>query len=166
MAARAPGPEGEAAFFANAERIADAAEAAGVVVALEIHGELMGSGAKARGVIERIGRSAVRVNYDTANCMYYGAVEAVEDLPAIVEHVAHVHLKDKRGGAGVWDFPPIGEGEVEFAALLAILERAGYAGPCSVEIEFQGDPWPALPDVDRAMQASRQHLAELGLGRG
>jgi L-ribulose-5-phosphate 3-epimerase len=160
------GPEGGAAFFANAERLADAAGSAGVVVALEIHGELMGSGAKARDVIERIGREEIRVNYDTANCVYYGGVRAVDDLPEIVEHVAHVHLKDKRGGAGVWDFPPIGEGDVDFAALLAILERAGYAGPCSVEIEFQGDPWPALPEVNRAMRDSRERLVALGLGRG
>ena len=36
-------------------------------------------------------------------------------------------------------------------------------GPLSVEIEFRGDPWPALAEVNRAMKASRDKLVSLGL---
>jgi hypothetical protein len=32
-----------------------------------------------------------------------------------------------------------------------------------VELEFQGDPWPPVKDVDKAMKASYQKLASLGL---
>ena len=40
-----------------------------------------------------------------------------------------------------------------------ILRDAGYDGPYSVEIEFSGEPWPPLAEVNAAMRGSREHLA-------
>ena len=154
--------ESESAFLANIGPLADAAQAAGVVVALEIHGDLMASGERSRPLLDRIGHPAVKINYDTANVEHYGGVRAEDDLPAIADRVAHVHLKDMRGGKGDWDFPAIGEGHVDFGRVLEILRRAGYDGPYSVEVEFDGQ-WPALDDVTAAMRASREALAPHGL---
>jgi L-ribulose-5-phosphate 3-epimerase len=154
--------ESEAAFLANIGPLADAAEAAGVTLTLEIHGDLMGSGARTLGLLERIGRDSVKVNYDTGNVWHYTGERAEDDLPLIVDRLAHVHLKDTRGGVGVWDFPALGEGDVDFRRILQILRDAGYEGPLSVEIEFQGEPWPPLAEVTDAMRRSREHL--LGLG--
>ena len=155
--------EDEAAFLANIERLADAAAEAGVVVALEIHGEIMASGAKSRPLLERIGREEIKVNYDTANCEFYGGVAAVDDLPAILPYVAHVHLKDKVGGPRVWNFPAPGDGHVDFRRVLELLTSAGYAGPYSVEVEFTGEPWPLVGEVTRSMRRAHEHLAGLGL---
>jgi sugar phosphate isomerase/epimerase len=155
--------EDESAFLGNIDELATVAEEAGVVVALEIHGDIMASGAKTKPLLERIGRESIRVNYDTANCEFYGAVTAVEDLPAIAPYLAHVHLKDKVGGPREWDFPAPGEGHVDFAGVLQALADAGYTGPCSVEIEFKGEPWPPLAEVTRAMTSSYRHLSSLGL---
>jgi sugar phosphate isomerase/epimerase len=154
--------EDESAFMGNIDELADVAEAAGVVVALEIHGDIMASGAKTRPLIERIGRESIRVNYDTANCEFYGDVTAVEDIPAIAPYLAHVHLKDKVGGAREWDFPAPGEGHIDFAGVLRTLADVGYTGPCSVEIEFRGEPWPPLDEVTRAMTSAHRHLTSLG----
>jgi sugar phosphate isomerase/epimerase len=74
-----------------------------------------------------------------------------------------VHLKDTVGGKGVWNFPALGTGTVDFARVLEILDRAGYSGPYSVELEFQGEPWPPLADVNEAMRSSYEHLRSLGL---
>jgi sugar phosphate isomerase/epimerase len=155
--------EDESAFMGNIEELATAAEGAGVVVALEIHGDIMASGAKTLPLMEQIGRESIRVNYDTANCEFYGDVTAADDIPTIAPYVAHVHLKDKVGGARVWDFPAPGEGHVDFGAVLKALADAGFTGPYSVEIEFKGEPWPPLPEVTRAMTSSYQHLEGLGL---
>jgi L-ribulose-5-phosphate 3-epimerase len=156
--------ESEQAFLANIGPLADAAQAAGVVVALEIHGDLMASGERSRPLLDRIGHPAVKVNYDTANVEYYAGVRAEADLPAIADRVAHVHLKDTRGGKGVWDFPAIGEGHVDFGRVLEILRGAGFEGPLSVEVEFKGgEPWPPLEACTAAMRASRQALAPHGL---
>ena len=155
--------ENQGAFMENIGELADAAKEAGVVVALEIHGDIMASGALTVPLMESIGRDEIRVNYDTANCEFYGDVAAVDDIPAIAPYLAHVHLKDKVGGARVWDFPAPGEGHIEFDRVLAVLADAGYDGPYSVEIEFSGEPWPPLDEVTRAMGSAYRHLSGLGL---
>jgi L-ribulose-5-phosphate 3-epimerase len=156
--------EDEALFLANIGTLADAAGAAGIVLALETHGDLMASGEKSRALLERIGHPAIKVNYDTANVEYYAGVSAADDIGTIADMVGHVHLKDARGGQGDWDFPAIGEGHVDFARVLAVLGDAGYDGPYSVEIEFTGTvPWPPLAEVDEAMRVSYAALTRLGL---
>ncbi len=156
--------ENESAFLANIEALANAAEDAGVDVALEIHGDIMASGARTLPLLERIGHPRIKVAYDTGNCEFYGDVKAVDDLAAIVPYLANVHLKDHRGGKGDWDFPAPGDGTIDFGAVLGILEAGGYRGPLSVEIEFQGDPWPPLAEVNASMARACSHLNALGLG--
>jgi sugar phosphate isomerase/epimerase len=155
--------ENESAFLANVAELADAAEDAGVVVALEIHGDIMASSKETLPLLDKIARSSIKVNYDTANVEYYSGDRAVDDLPLIAPHLAHVHLKDTTGGKGNWNFPAIGEGTVDFGRVLQILRGAGYDGPYSVEIEFQGEPWPSLDEVNEAMRRSYEHLSSLGL---
>jgi sugar phosphate isomerase/epimerase len=155
--------ENEAAFLGNMGKLADAAESAGVVVALEIHGDIMASSDVTIPLLEKIGRDSVKVNYDTANVEFYSGDLAVDDLPKITPYLAHVHLKDTTGGKGNWDFPAVGDGIVDFARVLSILEQAGYKGPYSVEIEFKGEPWPPLDEVNASMRRSHEHLSRLGL---
>lgn len=155
--------ENESAFLENVGALADAADAAGVVVALEIHGDIMASSDVTIPLIEKIGRDSIKVNYDTANVEYYSGEKAVDDLPKITSHLAHFHIKETTGGKGNWNFPALGDGTVDFARVLEILDAAGYAGPISVEIEFEGEPWPPLEEVTEAMRRSREHLRSLGL---
>jgi L-ribulose-5-phosphate 3-epimerase len=156
--------ESEEAFLRNIGPLADAAQAAGLTIALEIHGELMASGEQSAPLLDRIGHPAVKVNYDTANVEFYSSARAEDDLPAIADRVAHVHLKDMRGEMGEWDFPAIGEGHVNFGRVIEILRGAGFEGPYSVEVEFTGGvPWPPLNEVTAAMRDSREALAAHGL---
>ena len=159
----AGGEEDEIAFLGNMEELAEAADKAGITIGLEIHGEVMSSGHKAMALMERIGRSSIGVNYDTANVEYYSGRRAVDDLPEVLPHVVSVHLKDKVGGQGAWDFPPLGSGHVDFAKILRILRDSDYSGPLSVELEFQGEPWPGLEQVNQSMRRSYEHLTTLGL---
>jgi L-ribulose-5-phosphate 3-epimerase len=155
--------ENEAAFLGNIGALADEAERAGIVIALEIHGDIMASGEITLPLLEQIGRDSVKVNYDTANVVYYSGESAVDDLPKVADQVVHVHLKDTTGGKGVWSFGAIGSGVVDFAGVLRILDEAGYTGPYSVELEFEGEPWPPLEDVNDAMRRSYEYLRNLGL---
>jgi sugar phosphate isomerase/epimerase len=155
--------ENEAAFLGNIGALADEAERSGVVIGLEIHGDIMASGEITLPLLRKIGRDSVKINYDTANVVYYSGDTAVEDIPKVADEIVHVHLKDTAGGKGVWDFGAIGSGTVDFAEVLRLLREAGYDGPYSVELEFQGEPWPSLEDVNEAMRQSYEHLSGLGL---
>lgn len=155
--------EDEQEFLALIPPLADRAQAAGMTIALEIHGTLTGTGAATRRLVERLGHPAVRSNYDTANCEYYAGVRAVDDLEEAAPCVAHCHLKDTAGGYRTWNFPALGEGSVDFGRLLEMLRRANYTGPFTVEIEFQGEPWPPAEAVNEAMAVSYRYLNRLGL---
>jgi L-ribulose-5-phosphate 3-epimerase len=155
--------EDKEAFLRHISDLADYCSSRGIRIGLEVHGEIMASGEKSAPLIEMIGRDNVGVTYDTANCEFYGGARAEEDLPHVVPHLVNVHLKDKVGGKGEWNFPAVSEGHVDFAKILDILRNGGYSGPLSVEIEFQGEPWPALSEVDRSFQAAYEHLRGLGL---
>ena len=153
--------ENASAFLDGIGRVAKAADAAGVDVALEIHGDIMATGALTVPLLERIGHPRIRVAYDTANCEFYGDTAAVDDLATMIPYLSNIHLKDKRGGKAVWDFPEPGAGHVDFAAILAILQTGGYDGPASVEIEFDGT-WPDLAEIDACMVRGRDHLLAAG----
>ena len=155
--------ENKSAFMSHIHELADYAAARGIAIVLEVHGDIMASGRVSIPLIQEINRDNVKINYDTANCVFYGGVQAVDDLRPVVPYLAHVHLKDTRGGKGVWDFPAVGEGHVDFGRVLRILEEEGYGGPLSVEIEFQGEPWPPVSEVHRSMKVSYETLKGLGL---
>ena len=155
--------ENKDAFMGNIHALADYAAERGVTIGLEVHGDIMATGQMSIPLIQEISRSNVGINYDTANCVFYGGVQAVDDLRPVVPYLVHVHLKDKIGGMKEWNFPGIGEGEVDVAQILQILDEEGYKAPLSVEIEFSGLPWPPLAEVDRSMKVSYETLRSLGL---
>lgn len=155
--------EDETSFMGYIHDLADYAAEQGIILALEVHGDIMASGKLSIPLIKKINRDNVRINYDTANCVFYGGVEAVDDLRPVVPYLAHIHLKDTGGGQREWNFPAISEGRLDFDAILKLLDDEGYTGPFSVEIEFQGEPWPPLSEVNRSMKVSREHLKSLGL---
>lgn len=155
--------ENEEAFMGNIHELADYAADRDIRLGIEIHGEITRSGAAAIPVLERIGRKNVLINYDTANVEFYGGVRAEDDLAAALPRLVHCHLKDKRGEGRVWDFPGIGEGHVDFKRLLDMMDKGGFTGPLTVEIEFTGEPWPPLAEVNKAMKMSHERLAALGL---
>jgi sugar phosphate isomerase/epimerase len=175
--------DGRRSFFVFIEDIAEYAARAEVVVALETHGDMMGSGESGAQIVRRIGSPWVRLNYDTGNVIFYGGVKPELDIAAAIPYLAHVHLKDKKGGVKVWDFPPIGMGEVDFPRIFKILAESRFSGPISVEIEVLGKgsipSWLVFDEkneivssglkhddpriVDAALAASTRYLKQYGI---
>ncbi len=146
------------AFLTRFGPLADEAAASGIEICLETHGGLSSTGAKTAELIQAIGRPNVGINYDTANVIFYSNVRPEEDLLAAAPYVTHLHLKDKAGGDHDWNFPAIGTGNVDFAKVFAALDEVGFAGPVSVELEFQGEPGPPLVEVNAAMALSLAYI--------
>lgn len=146
-------------FFAVMPALIKHAERSGIVIAFETHGGLTGTGPDCRRTLERLGSPMCKVNYDTANVIYYRDTRPESDIHTIADQVVHVHLKDKVGGQWALTFPPVGEGNIDFASVVATLSASGYVGPYSVEIEVEGERTPAEEDALRLK--SYQYVAKL-----
>ena len=91
--------------------------------------------------IEDVGLDNVRVNLDTANLILYGKGEPVGALDVLGKYVHGLHAKDglyptdpKRLGKEV----AIGQGRVNFPAVMERLRVLNYTGPITIEREISG----------------------------
>jgi L-ribulose-5-phosphate 3-epimerase len=146
------------AFLGRIRPLCDEAAEKEITICLETHGGLVANGAISAELVRMIDKPNIGINYDPGNVIFYGNTDPTEDIKAAAPYVRHMHAKDNIGGHGVWNFPPAGTGEVNFDPIFAALEEAGFDGPVSVEIEFQGEPWPPLDDVHAAVQRAYDFL--------
>lgn len=128
---------------------------------LETHGE-HATATRLKSIVSRLPRERFGICYDTANVIFYGNVEGDEDLLSAISYIDYVHIKDKKGKNNEWNFPPLGEGYVDFPLLLSDLDRNGNNSPLSVEIEFTQKGPKDLNEVDRAVEKSARYLESLG----
>ncbi|MEM6778248.1 MAG: sugar phosphate isomerase/epimerase family protein [Planctomycetota bacterium] len=94
--------------------------------------------------IESVGEPNLKINFDPANMILYGAGDPIEALRLVAPHVRSVHCKD-----GTWsDRPgvtwgaevPLGQGDVDMRLYLETLRDVGYLGPLTIEREIPEDP--------------------------
>ena len=143
-------------FVEGAREFADEARSAGVRLCIETDSNLLPTAQAGLELLEAIGRDWIQINYDPGNVVYYAGARPEEDIKYGLGRIGHVHLKDKRGGKGVLDFPPLGEGEIDIPAILTDLEHSGFAGPMSMEIEFVDYEYP---DWEACVDAARRGKA-------
>ena len=148
---------------AHVAALVPALERYGLTLVLETHGYEHGTGAVLADIVHRVGSKRVKINYDTANVIYYGNVNPCDDLAACVADVGYLHLKDKAGAPAEWNFPALGEGAVDFPCIFKELFLAGNRSPFSVEIEFTQAGPADVAEVDRAMQVSADYLHAHGI---
>lgn len=148
-------------FQRNIRDIAAWASDMGLIVALEPHGSWAPSGRVLAQLVREVDAPSVRINYDTANVIYYSGERPEEDLVPVVDLIAHVHLKDKIGGKMDWNFPALGKGEIDFLRILTILEHGGYQGPLSIEIELTPETERDASLIDQALRDSIAYLRSL-----
>jgi sugar phosphate isomerase/epimerase len=116
-------------------RVVPVLEECDITMALELHGVYAKGGDMAR-VTRRLASPRVGIAYDTANVLFYGGVSPIDDVKTCVDQVKYVHLKDKVGGKGVWNFPGAGSGELPLGEFMEYMDAHRYGGPYSVEIEY------------------------------
>jgi len=124
-------------------------------------------------LMARTDPSIVGLCLDTGHAAFGGG-NALATLDRWHSRVWHVHLKDcdpsirQRAKAEKWDYPTsvrhgvfceLGKGEVDFPAILARLEQAGYDGWLVVE----QDVLPTLGTPAESAARNRAYLRSLGL---
>jgi len=157
------------AFYRRFDSLLAYAEERNVKIGLESHAGLTETAAASLALCRRMGRPSLGINYDAANVRFYAGADPVADLEAcadeLPDYLIHAHIKDHAGGKGDWDFPPLGQGNIDFARLAAIFRRIGFRGPYSLEIEFKGpdstDPSPEI--IDRGVAESYQFMKNMKL---
>jgi len=118
---------------------ADHAKTAGATLALENEHECnVATSSEARAALDAAASPHLRLIWDPGNAAMLdpAAFRGLGGLEDIREQVAHVHVKDV-SAAGEWT--RIGDGIVDFAALLHHLDETGYEGFVSFETHYQRD---------------------------
>lgn len=158
-------PDEERQLVRHLQQIANAAQELGIIYCCETHpGACQNSRSMLR-LLEQVNHPSIRINFDTANVLYYNeGLDVASELQAVLPLVRHVHLKDSNGKYRDWYFPSLGDGRaIDFGQIRDILSAAGYDGPCSLEIEgFQNEHSLPLTDYERRLKDSLRHLHECG----
>ncbi|WP_102026532.1 sugar phosphate isomerase/epimerase family protein [Salirhabdus sp. Marseille-P4669] len=152
--------EEEKVLLQSLEPVVKKCEQMEKTLVLETHGNNFATGVSLKKLAASLG-DRVRINYDTANVIFYGNVEPYEDLEKSVDFVEFIHLKDKLGSPSEWHFPAIGDGQLDFNRIFQTVKQANYKGPISVEIEFTPDGPANVEEVHQSVQKSFDYLARL-----
>ena len=148
-------------FYKDIKILGEYAASKGVTIGIETHGNWCNNGKIASEVIKKIDNPNVKITYDPANSIFYGDTRPEDDIKYAIPFLGHLHVKDKRGGKGVWDFPVLGEGELDFNKIFGLLKD--YEGPMTLEIELDGKKHP-IDEVNDAVKHSYEFLKGYGYG--
>jgi sugar phosphate isomerase/epimerase len=129
---------------------------------LENHGQYA-TGQMIKSIVGLIDSPRVAINYNTANVIYFAGVNPLKDMKTCIDKIGYMHIKDKIGGRHEWNFPPLGQGTINFPAILDLLKKADNSCPLSIEIEFTKTGSKDLLEVNRAVKTSYYFLQGLGL---
>lgn len=158
-------------LYQELQGLLDYAAGRGVKIGLESHAGLTETAQVSLDFCRKFGsHPSLGINHDAGNVRFYTGFDPVADLAAVADQIGpyliHVHIKDHRGGKGDWDFPPLGEGSVDLAALAALYRRIGFAGPFSLEIEFKGPDSsdPSAEIIDQGVARSYRFMKDLPVG--
>jgi len=108
--------------------------------------------------IQRLGGDALGINLDTANLILYGKANPLDSLDVFGQYVRDTHIKDglyPTDGDSLGREVPVGEGKVDFPAVIARLKELGYTGPLTIEREISG------AEQDRDIRAAIEYLKPL-----
>lgn len=101
--------------------------------------------------IHDIGTDNLGINLDPANLLMYGKANPVDALDVFGAYVRGVHAKDGEyptNGRQLGVEKPLGEGRVNFPALLAKLKTLGFSGALTIEREISGPQ--QIADIQKA----------------
>ncbi len=155
----------EPTLWRHLRQIGDRAGELGIAYCCETHPGVCENAAAMLRMIEKVDHTHIRLNFDTANVLYYNeSANTVSELKQVVSFVRHVHLKDSRGRFKEWYFPALGAGgAVDFAAIREVLLAAENAGPFSLELEgIEGEPPLTLEEHHQRVVDSVEHLRSCG----
>lgn len=152
--------EDESLLAENLAPVLDTCEKLNKTLLIETHGNNYATGNAVKKLAKSL-NDRVKINYDTGNVIFYGHTLPYDDLAQSIDYIEFIHLKDKLGADNEWNFPAIGDGDVDFHRIFTILEEGKYKGPISVEIEFTPSGPADLEEVNHFVKRSFNYLSTI-----
>ncbi len=147
-------------FLKEIRMIGDYAGEKNINIGIEIHGDWCKNGKIAADLIKEINHPNVKITYDTGNTIFYGDAKPEDDIKYVIPYMGHLHLKDKRGGHKIYDFPALGEGDIDFNKIFNLIKD--YHGSISIEVELDGEKHP-ISEINNSLKNSYDFLKNYGL---
>ena len=154
-------------FAERLRGLAVEAERAGVVGGYHNHSGGRNVGAPlwdVHEILRRVDSPALGSNFDVGHAVVEGGYGAWEiNARLLAPHVRMMAVKDFRWMDGGVRWGPLGEGQVDLAAMLRIMREAGFGGPISLHFEYPTPSRDALLEhIAAAAKTLRAALAEAG----
>ena len=132
------------------------AEQQGIFLGMENHkGGIAGDPDCCVKLSSAVGSKHFGVLYEPANLMQCG-VDYKEAYKAFGDYVTHIHVKDSRVVDGEYERTMLGDGDIDYAWVVATLEADGYTGDYALEFEV-----PHLAPVEQGMPQWLAHFRQL-----
>jgi sugar phosphate isomerase/epimerase len=160
-------------FLTIIKELGQAAKSIGINIGLENPGDgkanVLDTAELAGPVIDDIGLEAVGLNYDFGNLIShcFEKVKPEEDYLFALPQTNHYHVKDVVRQGDIWKFSPIGEGMIDYSAILSAISRDPRPLPVSLEIPLRlaraADASPIRAaervDLDRISKVMKKSMA-------
>lgn len=131
---------------------------------IELHGNHC-TGKILNNIIRSCKSNRIKINYDTANAIFYAGFNNEELLKDIEDHIDlidYFHIKDKLGEKNEWNFPAVGKGYVPFDDIFNILNKHNNNSLLCAEIEFTKEGPKDIVEINQAVLDSANYLKEKG----
>lgn len=115
----------------------------GIVLSVENHGNLPGTGDQAVSIMKRVKSDWVGMNLDTGN---YHTEDPYADIAKTAPYATTVHYKCEVAEAGKPKHP------ADLKRIVGILKNAGYRGYMNLEYEAAGEPKTEIPKLIQSMK--------------
>jgi len=156
-------------FFRNIEVLARHAEVLDLIICLENPGDgsdnLINTASEGIALVRTLGHPRIRLNYDAGNTISHrphekpGGVDPAADALLALPACAYTHIKDVRVTTEGYFFTPLGQGDIDCAAIL----RAVAAKDLNLSIEMPLRLHRG-PDAQPQRRSEPVPLAELETG--
>jgi sugar phosphate isomerase/epimerase len=150
--------------------VAEYAERAGKVLALENHGRYSNDFDEETTILEAVGSDALRLNLDSGNYYWFGyTVSEVEHILRKASKLAvHTHLKNEisankgeRRKPGECTVARLWSGDLDLVGFVTNLRDTGYQGAYSIEEEFAGMEKMTAIELEKAVSEDTAQLKKI-----
>jgi len=152
-------------LYRHLQEIGDYAAKLEITYCFETHPGICQDHRQMLDTMQALDHPQLKLNFDTANILYYNEnLNGETALAKVCHHVRHVYLKDSQGDYGKWYFPALGRGgAVDFVRVLQLMSTCGFSGPYSLEIEgIAGEGELSLDEYHQRIVDSVDHLRTCG----